>query len=141
MKCINERHELAMAMNFGKYPVLSIDLADSDDYGLKGCKVRIDAGTFKDGTPYIITADLRVYRDECKLTTSADPCGLHADFTYSDYTGMVANAQAPLIKADQDVVIPYMTAGPSGPTQPSSPTQNPLSADIAPLPSALRIRT
>lgn len=105
MKLIKDRQELAQAMNFGKYPVLNIDLADSDDYGLKGCKVRIDAGTFKDGTPYIITATLRVYRDECKLTTSADPCGLHADFNYFDYANMVKNAQAPLIKPDQDVVV------------------------------------
>lgn len=105
MKLIKDRHELAMAMNFGKYPVLKIDLADADDYGLKGCKVRIDAGTFSNGYPYIITATLRVYRDECKLTTSADPVGLHADFTYSDYTKMVTNAQAPLIRPDQDVVV------------------------------------
>ncbi len=105
MKLIKDRQELAMAMNFGKYPVLKIDLADADDYGLKGCKVRIDAGTFRDGLPYIITATLRVYLDECKLTTSADPVCLHADFTYSDYAKMVTNAQAPLIKPDQDVVV------------------------------------
>ena len=105
MKYIKDRQELAMTMNFGKYPVLKIDLADADDYGLKGCKVRIDAGTFSDGLPYIITATLRVYCDECKLTTSADPCGLHADFTYHDYEKMVTNAQAPLIKPDQEVVV------------------------------------
>lgn len=105
MKLIKGRQELAMALNFGKYPVLKIDLADADDYGLKGCKVRIDAGTFSDGLPYIITAELRVYRDECKLTTSADPCCLSNSFTFGDYADMVTNAQAPLIKPDQDVVV------------------------------------
>ena len=105
MKLLHDKHELAMAMNFGKYPVLKIDLADSDDYGLKGCKVRIDAGTFKDGEPYTIRATLRAYRDECKLTTSAAPVGLTNTFTYEVYFKMAEYAQAPLIKADQDVVV------------------------------------
>lgn len=105
MKLLKDRHELAMAMNFGKYPVLKIDLADSDDYGLKGCRIRIDMGTFKDGSPYIIGATLRAYRDECKLTTSSDCCVLKNDFTYYDYMDTVERAQAPLIKPDQDVVV------------------------------------
>jgi hypothetical protein len=105
MKLLKDKHELAMAINFGKYPVLKIDLADSDDYGLKGCKIRIDAGTFKDGMPFFIHATIRAYRDECKLTTSQGATCLSNSFTYSDYTDMVEFAQAPLIKADQDVVV------------------------------------
>lgn len=105
MKILNDRKELAMAMNFRKYPVLKIDLADSDDYGLKGCKVRIDAGTFKDGEPYTIKATIRAYCDECKLTTSAAPVFLSDSFTYLDYMEMVEYANAPLIKADEDVVV------------------------------------
>ena len=105
MKLLKDKHEMAMAMNFGKYPVLKIDLADSDDYGLKGCKVRIDAGTFKDGEPYTIKATLRVYRDECKLTTSSACVVLTNSFTYNDYEEMVEYAQAPLIKPDQEVVV------------------------------------
>lgn len=105
IKYLKDRHEIALAINFGKYPVLKIDLADADDYGLKGCKVRIDAGTFKDGAPYVIGATLRVFRDECKLTTSSECCVLTNDFTYYDYTAMVEKAQAPLIKPDQDVVV------------------------------------
>ena len=105
MKFLNNRQEMAKAINFGKYPVLKIDLADSDDYGLKGCRVRIDAGTFKDGEPYIIGATIRAFRDEKKLTTCADPCFLSDSFTYMDYTDMVERAYAPIIKPDQDVVI------------------------------------
>lgn len=105
MKLLKDKHELAKAMNFGKYPVLKIDLADSDDYGLKGCKVRIDAGTFKDGEPFFIHATIRAYRDKCKLTTSQGATCLTNCFTYNDYTEMVEYAQAPLIKADQDVVV------------------------------------
>lgn len=94
-----------MAMNFGKYPVLTIDLADADDYGLKGCKVRIDAGTFSNGEPYLIKATLRVYRDTCNLTTSAAPVGLTADFTYHDYKKIADYATAPIIKPNQEVVV------------------------------------
>lgn len=105
MKLLKERREMALAMNFGKYPVLKIDLAEADDYGLKGCKVRIDAGTFRDGEPYIIKATLRAYRDECKLTTSCPGTFIADRFTYEDYTEMIEFAQAPLIKADEDVVV------------------------------------
>ena len=105
MKLLKDRQEIAKAINFGKYPVLSIDLADADDYGLKGCTVRIDAGHFSDGSPYFIDAELRVYSDEKKITTSAGGTYLSADFTYTDYRSIVRKAQAPLIKPDQDVVI------------------------------------
>lgn len=105
MKLLKDRHELAKAMNFGKYPVLTIDMADADDYGLKGCKVRIDAGKFPDGEPFIIGAEIRVYADACKLTTSSRGCCLSASFGYHDYKEMCDYATAPIIKADQDVVV------------------------------------
>jgi len=105
MKMLKDRHELAKAINFGKYPVLRIDLADSDEYGLKGCKVRIDAGTFRTGEPHFVEAELRVYRDEKKLVLSAGGTILKSDFTYFDYVHMLDRAQAPLIHADEEVVI------------------------------------
>lgn len=105
MKVLTERKEIAAAMNFGRYPVLRIDLADADEYGLKGCRVRIDAGTFRTGDPYIIDAVLRVYRDEKKLTTHCSGAVLSDSFTYFDYVEMAENAMAPLIHPDEDVVI------------------------------------
>ena len=105
MKLLKDRKELAMAMNFGRYPVLRIDLADADDYGLKGCRVRIDAGTFRSGDPDISPATLRVYRDERKLTPSCSGSVLSASFTYHDYVEMTENAMAPLIHPDEDVVV------------------------------------
>lgn len=105
MKLLKDRAEFAKAINFGKYPVLKIDLADSDDYGLKGCNVRIDAGTYRTGERHFVRAKLRVYRDEKRLTTSAGCVCLHADFTYSDYVEDVENAMAPIIHADEDVVV------------------------------------
>ena len=105
MKLLMNRQDIAKAMNFGKYPVLRIDLADTDDYGLKGCKVRIDNGTFRTGEPYIIKAQLRVYRDAKKLTTFSGGACLSASFTYYDYVEMAENAMAPLIHPDEDVVV------------------------------------
>ena len=107
MKLLKDRQELAAAMNFGRYPVLRIDLADADDYGLKGCRVRIDAGTFRSGDPYIIDAVLRVYNDEKKLTTTCFGACLADSFSYQDYHDMVEKAMAPLIRPDQDVVIAF----------------------------------
>ena len=105
MKLLHDRKELALAMNFGKYPVLTIDMADADDYGLKGCKVRIDAGTFNDGEPYFIRATIRAYCDDRRLTTSSPCTCLSASFTWHDYEEMVEFATAPVIKPDQDVVV------------------------------------
>ena len=105
MKLLHDRKELALAMNFGKYPVLKIDLADADDYGMKGCKVRIDAGTFPDGEPYLIPATIRAYCDDRRLQTSSPGSCLSASFTYDDYEEMVEFATAPIIKPDQDVVV------------------------------------
>ena len=105
MKILKDRQEIAMACNFRKYPVLSIDLAEKDSYGLKGCKVRVDAGTFDTGEPHTIGAELRVYRDEKKLTLSSEQIGLSATFTYSDYVHILERAQAPLIGPDMDVVV------------------------------------
>ena len=105
MKLLKDRQELAMAINFGKYPVLKIDLADSDEYGLKGCQVRIDAGTFRSGEPHFIEARLRVFRDEKRLCLTSGGTVLKNDFSYYDYVHMVDRAQAPLIHADEEVVI------------------------------------
>lgn len=105
MKLLRERQEIAMAINFRKYPVLKIDLADADNYGLKGCKVSIAAGTFSNGLPRTVHAELRVYNDEKKLTTTFYGTMISNSFGYGDYTKIIENAQAPLIGPDQDVVI------------------------------------
>ena len=107
MKILNDRQEMAKAVNFGKYPVLYFDLAEADEYGLKGCNVRIDAGKFSDGLPYYIEAELRVYRDRKRITTSSFGTFLSADFGYSDYKKMIDWANTPLIGPDQEVVIAF----------------------------------
>lgn len=105
MKLLKTRTEIGKALSFAKYPVLTIDLADADEYGLKGCRVRIDAGHFSTGERYLVDATLRVYRDERKLTVSSGGTCLSASFTYSDLVKRAEIAQAPIIEKDQEVVI------------------------------------
>ena len=102
---INDRQAVAKAINFGEYPVITIDLADRDEYGLKGSKVRIDNGTFRTGERYFIRATIRVYNDEQVLGTYSSGTCLHADYSYSDVAEMIEWAAAPVIKPDQDVLV------------------------------------
>lgn len=105
MKRLTERTEIAKAINFNKYPVIKIDLADFDDYGLKGTKVRIDNGTFKSGEPYYINATIRAYNDDPYLSFHQYASGLSARVTYGDYMEMVEYANAPIVKPNQEILI------------------------------------
>lgn len=105
MKRLNTRMEIGKALGFGEYPVLTIDLADANDYGLKGCRLRVDNGHFKTGERYLISATLRVYRDTKKLTVTAGCVGLSSSFGYKDLLDRTLDAQAPIITRNQEVVI------------------------------------
>lgn len=108
MKQLTERTEIAEAINLNKYPVIRIDLADRDDYGIRGTKVRIDNGTFKSGEPYYIRAEIRSYNDENCLTTHSGSIWLSEKITYDDYMEMTDYANAPLIKPNQEIlIVPY----------------------------------
>ena len=101
----DNRTVIAKALNFNKYPVLTIDLADRDEYGLKGCEVRIDNGTFRSGEKYFINATLRVYNDEKYFSFSAHNVCIKKDFSYSDVERMIKMANTPIIKPDEDIAI------------------------------------
>lgn len=100
MKKLTGRAEIAKAINFGKYPVIKIDLADRDEYGVKGTKVNIDFGG-----EYFIRAEIRSYNDTKYLTTNQGSTTLKANLGYGDYIQMLEYANAPTIKADQEIVI------------------------------------
>lgn len=99
------REDIAMALNFGTYPVLTIDLADCDEYGLVGSPCRIDFGSFSDGSKWYETAELRVYRDERKLSFNAFGSCLSASYTYSDFERQAKFAAAPIVKPDSELVV------------------------------------
>lgn len=105
MKVLKERTEIAVAINGHKMPVITIDLADTDDYGLKSEKVLIDNGTFRDGFPYYIRSEVRAYRDEYKFKFSSGGVGISSSFGYCDIKKMLDYRNAPIVKADEDVII------------------------------------
>ena len=102
MKIVTDRKEIAKYVNVKCIPVITMDLADSDEYGLKGGKCRIDNGTFTDGTPYYIDAELRAYEDEKKFTFCQYGTMLKNDFGYHDFVEMVEYANSPLIKRGEE---------------------------------------
>ena len=105
------RTNVAKAVNFNEYPVLTIDLADTDEYGLVGCKCRIDNGSFRSGDKYFVKATLRAWKDEKILSLSGHNVCLHASYTYSDVAEMIEWANAPIIKADQDIAVVVHDSG------------------------------
>lgn len=104
MRIIKEREEIAVAINCHQMPVITIDLADADDYGLKSCKVCIET-TFNDGTTHFLHSEVRAYRDENKFKFSGHCTMLKNSFGYSDIKEMLEWRNAPVVKADEDVII------------------------------------
>lgn len=105
MKVLTERTKIASAINFKKYPVVTIDVSKRDDYGIVGCPVCVDAGLFRTGEPHYVRATCRVYRDEQKLTFSRGCVGLSADFGYRDIEEMLEYANAPIIQKDSEMLV------------------------------------
>ena len=105
MKALRERTEIAEAINGHKMSVITIDLADADEYGLKSEKVLIDNGTFKDGFPFYIHSEVRAYSDEGKFKFHQGGTCISSSFTYYDIKEMLEYRNAPIVKADEDVII------------------------------------
>lgn len=105
MKRLTERQEVAEALNFGKYPVLEIDLSKCDEYGLVGSIARIDMGEFRDGSKWYERAELRVYGDERKIVFASFGCALTDKLSYMDFSENVQTAMAPIIKADSEFAV------------------------------------
>lgn len=105
MKFLENRTEIAKAINFKRYPVIRIDLCETDEYGIVGSPVVIDNGTFRTGEPYYIDATIRAFNDEKILKFKQHGTCLHNDFTYQDFEEMLKYANVPVVKADQDILI------------------------------------
>ena len=111
MKIISGKTEIAAAINFGRYPVIRIDMSQTDDYGVIGAPVRIDNGTFSTGEPYFVRCHLRTFKDENVLTFDAGGVALKANLSYSDYERMLEYANAPIVKPDQDIMVCMVDSG------------------------------
>lgn len=105
MKYLTDRHEIAMAMNFGKYPVLHIDRETPkkgyDDY-FTGDQVKVLAPTKRYPDMYCTG---RLYFSEGRYGIQTDGTFLSNSFGYYDVMKMLKNAQAPVIKAGQKVIV------------------------------------
>ena len=104
-KYLTDRKEIAQAMNFGKYPVLRIDLetpkAGWDDM-FEGDLVRVRSQKYDSE----IRARINKFSDE-PMRYSIMPVAvcLSSNFGYSDVVEMLGYAQAPLIHAGETVVV------------------------------------
>lgn len=105
MKTVSKRTEMASIINGHKMPAIVIDLVDTTTYGLKSKKVLIDNGTFANGFPFYIKADVRLYTDEKKFVFTQECSMLKSDFGYSELKEMLDYRNAPIVKADQDVML------------------------------------
>lgn len=105
MKRLKSREEIATAINFKKYPVVTIDVSKRDEYGIVGCPVCISAGFFRTGEPHYVKATCRVYSDEQVLTFTRGGAMIAADFGYRDIEEMLEYANVPIINPDSEVLL------------------------------------
>ena len=107
MKFLTERTEIAKAINFGKYPVLYINLEnrkyEGSDYAV-GCRVRV-AWDHKDKRYEGMTTHGNLYIENGRYGISAEGGCLHADFGYHDVIKMKDEAAAVVVHKCQEVVV------------------------------------
>lgn len=111
MKYLTNRHEIAEAINFGKYPVLTLDRENrpykkerpDSDYAI-GCRVRV---AWDHANPRYagMTTHGALYIEGGKLKISGEGACLSASFGYSDVIEMAAEANVPIVHAGQKVVV------------------------------------
>lgn len=107
MKYLTERTEIAKAMNFGKHPVLYIDMDakkyEGSDY-CQGCRVRVH---WDDPNPRYkdMYSTGNLYYCDGKFAISNDATCLSADFGRSDVIGMYQQANTPMIHKGDIVVM------------------------------------
>lgn len=108
MKTITNRTEIAKALNFGKYPVLVIDKANTitlgdEVCGYRGSKVRV-AWNYQ-GETYYSQCELNWYGDTKKLSITQGCVCISNSFGSSDILEMVEYANAPILDRDMEFVL------------------------------------
>lgn len=111
MKQLENRTQIAMAMNFGKYPVLELDIekpykgwSNTQVVGYKGSKVRVP-DFVEQGVQYYTDCDLEYWKDTDRLILGSAGLCLKASFGYNDVMEMLENANAPIVDAGQKFVL------------------------------------
>ena len=119
---LRERREVCEAMNFGKYPVLWMEIGSSkagwEGEIYEGCKASVVHKTRNHGD-LILSGRLSMYRDEQKedvagspqywdhIHLSGDACVLKDRFGYSDVMEDLENAQAVRLEPSQEVIVVF----------------------------------
>lgn len=111
MKYLTDRQEIAEAINFGKYPVLTLNRENQpykkdypgSDYAI-GCRVRV-AWDHKNPRYTGMTTHGALYIEDGKLKISGEGACLSASFGYYDVMRMAAEANVPIVHAGQKVVV------------------------------------
>ena len=105
---LTDRHEIAVAMNFGKYPVMTINLENRPFEGsryAKGGRVRV-AWDHKDRRYEGMTTHGELILDEDgKLKITGEGGMLSASFGYHDVMKHAAEANVPVVHKEQAVVV------------------------------------
>lgn len=114
MKYLTDRTEIAKAINFGKYPVLTLnrenqpykDLYEDTEYSdyAVGCRVRV-AWDRKDPRYEGMTTHGNIYIEKGKIGISGEGACLSSSFGYTDVMKMAAEANTPIVHAGQTVVV------------------------------------
>lgn len=108
MMCLIDRHEIAAAMNFGKFPVLTINLDNRPFEGrqyAKGCRVRVAWDSPERRYEGMTTHGELVKDEDGELKITGEGACLHAGFGYSDVMKLAAEANTPVVHAGQTVVV------------------------------------
>ena len=117
---LTDRREIGKAMNFGKYPVLSMDIGRMlPDYNAyEGCKANVVSHTDSHGD-LIYTGTLIMFGEDQTEEVQKFPqfwtnirlksygACLKSDFGYDDVISDMKNAQAPFIKPNQEVIVVF----------------------------------
>ena len=128
MRFVKERREIAKALNFGEYPVIMFDL-DTPKAGwdgvYEGTTVRVDMGTFSDGSRWLNPTTPTIYVDnyhigiedtvEARLVSeihlpSYGAC-ISSGFSVADVINDAKNAMAPIVKEGDTIAVVYYWNG------------------------------
>ena len=110
MKILSKKTEMAEAINFGKYPVLTIDLATDCQYfkgeliGVCGCKVKHSPTKYNDNVLYE-RGELRWWRDSKIFSLSSSSSTISSSFSYYDLMEDIEYANAPIVEETKKEVV------------------------------------
>lgn len=105
MKYLTDRHEIAKAMNFGKYPVLHINV-ETPEKGYEGFYVGDEVKVMTPSKRYPdLYATGKLYWENGRYGVLTHGTMLTSSFGYYDVMKRMKIAQAPVLHAGEQVVV------------------------------------